>query len=107
MIATVLAEASLRATIAAALAGVILAVARTRAPGVRHAVWASILFDIKENLAVFVGPLLAAAWLMAGTIAEENDTVLRRWFAGACVSAGALAWWITLAGLLVGSVRSV
>lgn len=39
---SVLAEASVRAAGAAALAALVLAVTRTRAPGVRHAVWASI-----------------------------------------------------------------
>jgi len=39
---SVLAEASLRASAAAALAALVLAVTRTRAPAVRHAVWAAI-----------------------------------------------------------------
>jgi hypothetical protein len=72
-----------------------------------HAVWASVLFDIKENLAVFVGPLLLAAWRMSGSVAEEADRSLRRWFALACLVAGAIAWWNALAGLLINSVRSV
>ena len=55
MISTVLAEASLRATIAAALAGIILTVARTRAPGVRHAVWTAI------TVAMLAMPLLPRA----------------------------------------------
>lgn len=72
-----------------------------------HAVWASILFDIKENLAVFVGPLLAAAWWMSPTITEDIDRSLRRWFAVVCLAAGALSWWNALSGLLINSIRSV
>src|SRR6187401_3386264 len=49
---SVLAEASLRAIGAALLAALVLAVTRTRAPGVRHAVWASI------TVAMLAMPLL-------------------------------------------------
>jgi tetratricopeptide (TPR) repeat protein len=52
---SVLAEASLRAAGAAALAALVLAVTRTRAPGVRHAVWASI------TVAMLAMPLLPHA----------------------------------------------
>ena len=52
---SVLAEASLRAAGAAALAAIVLAVTRTRAPGVRHAVWASI------TVAMLAMPLLPHA----------------------------------------------
>jgi beta-lactamase regulating signal transducer with metallopeptidase domain len=52
---SVLGEASLRAAGAAALAALVLAVTRTRAPGVRHAVWASI------TVAMLAMPLLPHA----------------------------------------------
>ena len=52
---SILAEASLRATIAAALAAVILFVTRTRAAAVRHAVWASV------TAAMLAMPLLPRA----------------------------------------------
>jgi BlaR1 peptidase M56 len=55
MLWTVLAEASIRAAVAAALAGAILTVARTRAPGVRHAIWTAI------TLAMLAMPLLPRA----------------------------------------------
>ena len=51
----VLLEASLRASVAAALAALVLAVTRARAPGVRHAVWASI------TVAMLAMPLLPHA----------------------------------------------
>jgi hypothetical protein len=73
-----------------------------------HAVWASVLFDVKENLAVFTGPLLAVAWRANPTAGDDaRDPTLARWFAAACCAAGAIAWWNTLTGLLVNSVRSV
>jgi hypothetical protein len=71
------------------------------------AVWASVLFDIKENLAIFVGPLLAAAWWMSGMVSEEDDRTLRRWFAASCISASAIAWINAVSGLLITSVRSI
>jgi beta-lactamase regulating signal transducer with metallopeptidase domain len=52
---SVLAEASVRAAGAAALAALVLAVTRTRAPAVRHAVWASI------TVAMLAMPLLPHA----------------------------------------------
>src|SRR5215208_6254822 len=52
---SVLAEASVRAVGAAALAAIVLALTRTRAPGVRHAVWASI------TVAMLAMPLLPYA----------------------------------------------
>ncbi len=72
-----------------------------------HAVWASVLFDIKENLAVFVGPLLAVAWWMAPSVIDDPGAANRRWFMIACASAAAISWWNTVSGLLIGSVRSV
>ena len=55
MVWTVLSEASVRAAAAAALAALVLAVTRTRAAGVRHAVWASI------TVAMLAMPLLPHA----------------------------------------------
>ena len=52
---SVLLEASLRASVAAALAALVLAVTRARAPGVRHAVWTSIM------VAMLAMPLLPHA----------------------------------------------
>jgi beta-lactamase regulating signal transducer with metallopeptidase domain len=52
---SVLAEASVRASAAAALAALVLAVTRTRAAGVRHAVWTSI------TVAMLAMPLLPHA----------------------------------------------
>jgi hypothetical protein len=72
-----------------------------------HAVWASVLFDVKENLAVFVGPLLAAAWWMAPAVIEDTEPARRRWFMAVCLVAGGISWWNLLSGLLVSSVRSV
>jgi hypothetical protein len=72
-----------------------------------HAVWASVLFDIKENLAVFVGPLLAASWWLAPSVIENPEPAHRRWFAAMCASACVIAWWNLLSGLLINSMRSV
>jgi hypothetical protein len=80
---TVLAEASLRATVAAALAAVILFVTRTRVASVRHAVWASITATMLAMpfLSRTVPPVAVAAlptmdvWAATAPVADAAATV--------------------------------
>ncbi|MBL8604709.1 MAG: hypothetical protein JNK72_22475 [Myxococcales bacterium] len=69
----------------------------------QHAVWASVLFDLKENLAVLVAPLLVGAFALTRSAPRRPDPMLAlcAWGAAAAV------WFNLLAGLLVVSVRSV
>lgn len=69
-----------------------------------HARWVSVLFDVKENFALLVAPVLVAQWLLArGEGDPQRRAVLRicTW-----ISASVL-WFNVVAGLLVTSYRSV
>jgi hypothetical protein len=69
-----------------------------------HAPWASVLFDMKENLATLLGPLLLAAVVLSR--AEEAARPSRALLG--CAAAIALGVWFNLvSGILVASVRSV
>ena len=69
-----------------------------------HAAWASVLFDMKENLATLLGPLVLAAVVLSRT---EDPARPSRALLG-CAAAVALGVWLNLlAGLVVVSVRSV
>lgn len=69
-----------------------------------HARWVSTLFDVKENLAVLVAPLLLAQWLLTRrSLDAQSARVLRAcaWVSAVCVAFNFVA------GLLVTSYRSV
>jgi hypothetical protein len=69
-----------------------------------HAPWASVLFDLKENLATLLGPLLLAAVVLSRT--EDPARPSRALLA--CAAVAALGVWFNLvSGLLVASVRAV
>lgn len=69
-----------------------------------HAPWASVLFDMKENLATLLFPLLLATVVLSR--AEEPAKPSRVLFG--CALAVALGvWFNAVSGLLVASVRSV
>lgn len=69
-----------------------------------HAAWASVLFDLKENLATLLGPLVLAAVVLSRT---EDPAKPGRALLG-CSAAMALGVWFNLvSGLVVASMRSV
>ena len=69
-----------------------------------HAAWASVLFDLKENLATLLGPLVLAAVVLSRA---EDPARPSRALLG-CATAVALGvWFNAVSGLLVASVRSV
>ena len=69
-----------------------------------HAAWASVLFDLKENLATLLGPLMLAMVVLSR--AEEPAKPSRALLG--CAAAVALGvWFNVVSGLLVGSMRSV
>lgn len=66
--------------------------------------WASALFDLKENLAVLVAPLLLGAWRLG----RDPDRAGRSTMLAVCAyGAAATVWFNALSGLLLGSLRSV
>lgn len=69
-----------------------------------HAAWASVLFDLKENLATLLGPLMLAMVVLSRV---EEPARPSRALLG-CAAAVALgAWFNAVSGILVASVRSV
>lgn len=69
-----------------------------------HAPWAAVLFDVKENLATLLGPLVLAAVVLSRT---EDPSRPSRALLG-CAAAVALGVWFNLvSGIVVASVRSV
>lgn len=70
-----------------------------------HAPAVSILFDIKENLATLMGPLLLAAWAL--TRADSPSTAGPRALPMVVYALAFVAWFDLLAGLLVTSVRAI
>jgi hypothetical protein len=69
-----------------------------------HARWVAILFDVKENFALLVAPLLVAQWLLTR---REGDAQTAR-IAGVCAWISAIVLWFNaVAGLLVTSYSSV
>jgi hypothetical protein len=69
-----------------------------------HAAWAATLFDLKENLATLLGPLLLAALVLSR--AEEAPRPSRALLG--CAAAAALGVWFNVAaGIVVASVRAV
>jgi hypothetical protein len=69
-----------------------------------HAPWAAALFDLKENLATLLGPLLLAAVVLSRA---EDPARPSRALLG-CAAVVALGVWFNLvSGLLVVSVRAV
>ncbi len=73
----------------------------------RHAVWASNLFDIKENLAAMGLPLVVAFALLSRTIAPRRGEPWMPVYTVMGLSLAALVWIVFLAGLVVVSERGL
>ena len=71
----------------------------------RHAVWASILFDCKENAALLAGILFLSAFLQRKTLLLTP--VQRRIHLALTLSSAVLIWFVSLSGLLITSVKGV
>ncbi len=69
-----------------------------------HAPWMSVLFDLKENLATLLAPLLATMAVLARTEDPAKPSRVLRW-ASFAVLIG--VWFDLVVGLLVVSTRSV
>ena len=69
-----------------------------------HAAWASVLFDLKENLATLLGPLALAAVVLARA---EDPARPSRALLGSAAALALGVWFNLVAGLVVASVRAV
>jgi len=69
-----------------------------------HLPWASALFDLKENLAALLCPLLVAAWWLGR---HPGHAARSAGFAGCAYAAAATVWFNVVSGMLLTSLRSV
>lgn len=67
----------------------------------QHARWASILFDLKENGALLLAPLVLSLWARTRSLQDARAASRLAW------TVAIASWLIALSGLLVVSVRSV
>jgi hypothetical protein len=70
-----------------------------------HARWAAILFDVKENFAVLLGPFVLAAWL--STRPPRDVARPHIVLTVSAYTVASVVWFNLIAGLLVVSVRSL
>ncbi|HET9234973.1 MAG TPA: hypothetical protein VFP10_12605, partial [Candidatus Eisenbacteria bacterium] len=73
----------------------------------RYAVWASNLFEMKENLAAVGLPLAVAACLMSRVMNPAEDRHARVRYAALVFVQTAIVWFNVVSGLLITMVRGV
>lgn len=73
----------------------------------RHAVWASNLFDIKENFALIGLPLALGAFVLSRVIEPKDDRPLLAGYAVMVVGATAIVWFNVISGLLITMTKGV
>lgn len=71
----------------------------------REALWASILFDCKENAALLAGTLIFSLYLQRN--AQPSSTATKRVHLALSLGAAALLWFVSLSGVLVTSMKGV
>jgi hypothetical protein len=71
----------------------------------REAVWASILFDCKENAALLVGTVILAAFMQR--VRTPQTRADRRVALALGLAPAVLCWFVAIAGVLVTSVKGV
>lgn len=72
-----------------------------------HRVWASNLFDIKENFAALGLPLALMLFLLARILEPREDQLLVKPYAVLVFCACALAWFAAVAGMVITLQRGV
>lgn len=73
----------------------------------RYEVWASNLFDTKENFAALGLPLVIAAFIMSRVMDPKEDVALARGYAAFVILAAAIVWFNVISGLVITMVRGV
>jgi hypothetical protein len=73
----------------------------------RWAVWASNLFDIKENAAALALPFVVAAWVLGRKLDGETPREAVAAYAIAAAVAAAVVWFAVISGLLITLERGV
>ena len=73
----------------------------------RHAVWASNLFDIKENFASIGLPLALGAFVLSRVMHPKDDRALLSGYAVMVFAATAIVWFNVIAGLFITMAKGV
>ncbi len=73
----------------------------------RYEVWASNLFDTKENFAALGLPLVIAVFVMSRVMDPAEDRGLLRAYAAFVILAAAIVWFDTISGLAITMARGV
>ncbi len=73
----------------------------------RYEVWASNLFDIKENFASIGLPLVVAVFLLSRTMEPKEDRALLFGYAASVFLVTAIVWFNVVSGLLITMARGV
>lgn len=73
----------------------------------RYEVWASNLFDIKENFASIGLPLVLAMFLLSRVMDPKADRALLPGYAGAVFLVAAIVWFNVVSGLLITMAKGV
>jgi hypothetical protein len=73
----------------------------------RYDVWASNLFDTKENFAALGIPLVVCAFVMSRVMDPKEDTALARAYAAFVILAAVIVWFGVISGLLITMTRGV
>ncbi len=73
----------------------------------RYEVWASNLFDTKENFAALGIPLVVAVWVLSRVMDPEEDRGLLRAYAAFVILAALIVWFNTISGLAITMTRGV
>lgn len=73
----------------------------------RYEVWASNLFDIKENFASIGLPLVLAVFLLGRAMDPKEDRALLPGYAGAVFLVTAIVWFNVVSGLLITMAKGV
>ncbi len=73
----------------------------------RYDVWASNLFDTKENFAALGLPLVVCAFVMSRVMNPKEDVALARAYAAFVVLAAVIVWFSVISGILITMTRGV
>lgn len=73
----------------------------------RHAVWASNLFDIKENFASIGLPLVIGAFVLSRVLVPKQDRGLLLGYFAAVTLVAAIVWFNVVSGILLTMERGV
>lgn len=73
----------------------------------RYEIWASNLFDIKENFASLALPLVFLAWILSRIMDPQTDRPLLMGYATAVFLATAVVWFNVITGFLITMAKGV